>query len=74
MRIKLEPGNISTKVPPPVLTVDELPEVGETVRTENSDVFEIAKITRTPDTKEYDAVVVVNDRMSGAVPVTEPSV
>ena len=50
------------------MTVDELPEVGETVRTENSEVFEIVKITRTPDTKEHDAVVLVKDRVSGAVP------
>jgi len=49
------------------MTVDELPDVGETLRTENSDVFEIVKITRTPDRKEHDAIVVVKDRMSGAV-------
>ena len=48
------------------MTVDELPEAGETLRTENSEVFEIVKITRTPATKEQDAVVLVKDRMSGA--------
>ena len=67
MRIKLELGQQSTKQPPAFMTVDELPDVGETLRTENSDVFEIVKITRTPDTKEHDAVVLVKDRMSGAV-------
>lgn len=49
------------------MTVDELPDVGETLRAENSDVFEIVKVTRTPDTKEQDAIVLVKDRMSGAV-------
>ena len=67
MRIKLEAGHSSTKSPPAFMTVDELPDVGETLRTENSDVFEIVKITRTPDRKEHDAIVVVKDRMSGAV-------
>ena len=67
MRIKLELGQTGSKQPPPFMTVDELPDVGETLRTENSDVFEIVKITRTPDTKEHDAVVLVKDRMSGAV-------
>jgi len=67
MRIKLEPGQPSAKQPPAFMTVDELPDVGETLRTENSDVFEIVKITRTPDTKEHDAIVLVKDRMSGAV-------
>ncbi|HKQ39875.1 MAG TPA: hypothetical protein VJ063_17485 [Verrucomicrobiae bacterium] len=67
MRIKLEPGQPSTRQPPTFMTVDELPDVGETLRTENSEVFEIMKITRTPDTKEHDAVVLVKDRMSGAV-------
>ena len=67
MRIKLEAGQPSSKRPPAFMTVDELPDVGETLRTENSDVFEIVRITRTPDTKEHDAVVVVKDRMSGAV-------
>lgn len=67
MRIKLELGQPGTKQPPAFMTVDELPDVGETLRTENSEVFEIVKITRTPDTKEHDAVVLVKDRMSGAV-------
>ena len=67
MRIKLEPGDPGTRQPPGFMTVDELPEVGETLRTENSEVFEIVKITRTPETKEHDAVVLVKDRMSGAV-------
>ena len=52
---------------PVFMTVDELPEVGETLRTESSEVFEIVKITRTPDTKEHDAIVIVKNRMSGAV-------
>jgi hypothetical protein len=67
MRIKLEPGQPSAKPIPAFMTVDELPDVGETVRTENSEVFEIVKITRTPDTKEHDAIVIVKDRVSGAV-------
>jgi len=67
MRIKLEGGGSSGKQPPGSMTVDGLPEVGETLRTENSDVFEVVAITRTPDTKEHDAVVFVKDRMSGAV-------
>lgn len=66
MRIKLEPGNPAGKQPPAFMTVDELPEVGETVRTENSDVFEVIKIVRTADTKEHDAIVLVKDRVSGA--------
>ena len=49
------------------MTVDELPDVGKILRTENSDMFEIVKITGTPDTKEHDAVVLVKDRVSGAV-------
>lgn len=69
MRIKLEQNNPGTKQPPAYMTVDELPDVGETLRTENSDVFEIIKITRTPETKEHDAVVLVKDRMSGAIAV-----
>lgn len=67
MRIKLELGQPAGKQPPPVMTVDELPEVGETLRTEKSEVFEVVKITPTPDTKEHDAVVLVKDRVSGAV-------
>ncbi len=67
MRIKLEWGGSLDKQPPAVMTVDELPEAGETLRTEDSDVFEVVTITRTPDTKEHDAVVFVKDRMSGAV-------
>jgi hypothetical protein len=67
MRIKLELGQPAAKQPPAFMTVDELPDVGETLRAENSDVFEIVKITRTPDTKEHDAVVLVKDQMSGAV-------
>src|SRR5947207_1133690 len=54
MRIKLEAGHSSTKSPPAFTTVDELPDVGETLRTENSDVFELVKITRTLDRKEHD--------------------
>ena len=67
MRIKLEKSDPAAKEPPAYMTVDELPDVGETLRTENSEVFEIVKITRTPDTKDHDAVVLVKDRMSGAV-------
>ena len=67
MRIKLEGSGSSGKQPPAFMTVDELPETGETLRTENSEVFEVVAITRTPDTKEHDAIVVVKDRMSGAV-------
>lgn len=67
MRIKLELSHLSTKRPPAFMTVDELPDVGETLRTEDSELFEIVKITRTPDTKEHDAVVLVKDRVSGAV-------
>ena len=67
MRIKLEPGQPAVKPMPAFMTVDELPEAGETVRTDNSEVFEIVKITRTPDSKEQDAIVLVKDRMSGAV-------
>ena len=67
MRIKLEQSNPGSKQPPPYMTVDELPDVGETLRTENSEVFEVVKITRTTETKDHDAVVLVKDRMSGAV-------
>ncbi len=67
MRIKLEPGNSSGKQPPAFMTVDELPQVGETVRTENSEVFEVVKIVLTPVTKEQDAIAIVKDRVSGAV-------
>ena len=68
MRIKLESVQPLATQPPDFMTVDELPEAGETLRTENSDVFEIVKITRTPDTKDHDAVVLVKDGVSGAVP------
>ena len=67
MRIKLEQSNPATKQPPAFMTVDELPDAGETLRTEDSEVFEIVKITRTPETKEHDAIVLVKDRLSGAV-------
>jgi hypothetical protein len=67
MRIKLERDPSSNKTPPASMTVDDLPEAGEVLRTENSDVFEIVKITRTPDTKEHDAIVLVKDRVSGAI-------
>ena len=48
------------------MTVDELPDVGETLRTENSEVFEVVKIVHTPVTKEQDAIVTVKDHVSGA--------
>jgi hypothetical protein len=67
MRIKLEPAYAGAKQAPAYITVDELPDVGETLHTENSEVFEIVKITRTPDTKDHDAIVLVKDRVSGAV-------
>ena len=67
MRIKLEVDQTSTKQPPAFMTVDELPDPGETLHAENSDIFEIVKITRTPLTKEQDAIVVVKDQVSGAV-------
>jgi len=67
MRIKLEVDQTSTKQPPGFMTVDELPDAGETLHAENSDIFEIVKITRTPLTKEQDAIVVVKDQVSGAV-------
>ena len=43
MRIRLEQGHSSTKTPPAFMTVDDLPDVGETLRTENSVVFNIKK-------------------------------
>ena len=49
------------------MTVDELPDAGETLHAENSDIFEVVKIIRTPDTKDHDAIVLVKDRVSGAV-------
>ena len=66
MRIKLEPGQSFGKQPPAFMTVDELPDVGETLRTENSEVFEVVKIMHTPVTKEQDAIVTVKDHVSGA--------
>ena len=72
MRIKLELGHPSNKQPPAFMTVDELPDKGETLRTESSDVFEIINIIRTPDSKEQDAIVVVKDQVSGAVDAGAP--
>ena len=67
MRVKLEPAHAGVRQPPAHITVDELPEAGEIVHAENSDVFEVVKIIRTPDTKEHDAIALVKDRVSGAV-------
>ena len=68
MRIKLELASPSgSRLPPEFMTVDELPDCGETLRTENSEVFEVIKIIRTPETKEQDAIAVVKDHVSGAV-------
>ena len=68
MRIKLEGAQSPPRGMPDYMTVDELPEAGETLRTENSDVFEIVKIIGTPDTKDHDAIVIVKEQVSGAVP------
>jgi hypothetical protein len=67
MRIKLEPAYAGARQPPAYMTVDELPDAGETLHTETSDVFEVVKIIRTPDIKEHDAIALVKDRVSGAV-------
>ena len=67
MRIKLESIQPLAAQLPDFMTVDELPKAGETLRTENSEVFEVVKVTRTADAKEQDAIVLVKDHVSGAV-------